>query len=229
MLKLALFILLIANVSSAALMSNFHRNIAYKVACAANSGTVNCKFPKNINNPYWYYPISQYIRTTLNICTTASAANYNGTGFTYRWTCASTLPFSYKSPGYPTDAELFVDETKTNCIDTSTNFKNTLTDSSISVAELNKHCKLGVNFSLLSVSPSSGISGTELTITGYELGRPINSDITVSVGGSPCTPVIYDTDGKIRCTTTAHSPGLVNIVVNRGGLSATITNGYLYL
>lgn len=81
---------------------------------------------------------------------------------------------------------------------------------------------------LSSVSPTSGsiYGGTTLTLTGtgFKAGN-----ISIQVGGNPCTPVNFVNSTSIQCTLPAHSVGSANVVLTNGdGYSVSISKGYTY-
>ena len=82
--------------------------------------------------------------------------------------------------------------------------------------------------SIVSVTPSEGPveGGTQVTIDGDNL----TSDITVEIGGVPCTPVWFNTAQQIVCTTGPHPPGVVDVVVRTvDGQTFTFVGGFTYI
>ena len=78
------------------------------------------------------------------------------------------------------------------------------------------------------VSPKSGSSlgGTPVTIEG----KGFVQGATASFGGSNCTSLQFISVSQLKCTTTAHAVGAVNVVVtNPDTQSGTLTNGYTYV
>jgi Metallo-peptidase family M12/IPT/TIG domain len=91
--------------------------------------------------------------------------------------------------------------------------------------------RLGYSYSaaptVSSISPNAGtiLGGTPVTIAGTNFVAPA----TVTIGGAPATGVNVASGTTITATTPAHAAGIVNVVVQTNGMSATLTNGYQYL
>ncbi|MBW2701424.1 MAG: IPT/TIG domain-containing protein, partial [Deltaproteobacteria bacterium] len=80
---------------------------------------------------------------------------------------------------------------------------------------------------ILFVQPSLGSSagGTDVTITG----RNFASGATVQFAGLDATDVLVAGQDSITCSTPAHAPGAVTVIVtNPGGLVASFPNGFEY-
>jgi hypothetical protein len=77
-----------------------------------------------------------------------------------------------------------------------------------------------------SINPNAGTTagGTPFAITGVSLGAPV----TVTVGGAPATGVGVPSSTTITATTPAHAAGIVDVVVQSSGQTATISGGYFY-
>lgn len=82
--------------------------------------------------------------------------------------------------------------------------------------------------------PTTG--GTVVTITGTRFGGVESFLPVITFGGVAATNVTYEVSGstsftKIRCTTPAHAPGAVDVVVTTtvGGASAPLVNGFSYV
>jgi len=61
---------------------------------------------------------------------------------------------------------------------------------------------------------------------------PATYTVTIDVGGTPalCTGVVIATDGKsLKCTTSAHIAGLVDVTVDDGVSAKTLEKGYEYV
>ncbi len=81
---------------------------------------------------------------------------------------------------------------------------------------------------LTSISPNKGpeAGGTAVTISG----AGFIDVFEVKVGGVNCVNPTVPSSTEIRCTTAAHAPGKVDVVVrNRFSLPATIVQGFQYL
>ncbi|MHC4942090.1 MAG: IPT/TIG domain-containing protein [Planctomycetota bacterium] len=82
--------------------------------------------------------------------------------------------------------------------------------------------------SLASVSPDNGpqTGGTAVTLTGSDFtGVGVT---TVTFGGLSATGVVVVNTTTITCTTPAHSPGIVDVVVTNDFGTDTLNNGYTY-
>jgi hypothetical protein len=77
-----------------------------------------------------------------------------------------------------------------------------------------------------SVNPNGGppAGGTAVSITGTNFAAPA----TVTVGGAPATGVVVASPTRITATTPAHAAGIVDVVVQTNGMSATLASGYFY-
>ena len=77
-----------------------------------------------------------------------------------------------------------------------------------------------------SISPNAGTTagGTPVTITGVSFVAPA----TVTLGGAAATGVGVPGSTTITATTPAHAAGIVDVVVQSSGQTATITGGYFY-
>ncbi|MHB8646782.1 MAG: choice-of-anchor Q domain-containing protein [Thermomicrobiales bacterium] len=80
--------------------------------------------------------------------------------------------------------------------------------------------------SLTSIAPSSGSvsGGSKVTLTGTRFA----AGATVSIGNVSCTNVSVVTSTEITCTTGAHGPGTVDVVVTVGNQMGTLPGGYTY-
>jgi len=78
---------------------------------------------------------------------------------------------------------------------------------------------------ITSIVPNSGpvAGGTTVVITGTNL-----TDGTVTFGGTAATCTV-DSATQITCTTPAHTPGAVDVVVTTPGGTATSTGGFTYV
>ncbi|MBI1861918.1 MAG: IPT/TIG domain-containing protein, partial [Deltaproteobacteria bacterium] len=79
-----------------------------------------------------------------------------------------------------------------------------------------------------SIIPNQGppTGSSSVTISGSNF----VSGVTVSVGGQPCTGVLFDNSGRIRCTTPAGTIGFATVIItNPSALSSTIVNGFQYV
>jgi Metallo-peptidase family M12/IPT/TIG domain len=78
-----------------------------------------------------------------------------------------------------------------------------------------------------SISPNAGttVGGTTVTITGANFAAPA----TVTIGGAPATSVNVTSGTTITAKTAVHAAGIVSVVVQTNGMTATLTNGYQYL
>lgn len=78
------------------------------------------------------------------------------------------------------------------------------------------------------VSPTSGDAsgGTLITVTGQNLA----SALSVSVGGSACTPISNNTANSLQCITPAHAPGVVDVSVTTGAGTSlnTVDDNFTY-
>jgi hypothetical protein len=82
--------------------------------------------------------------------------------------------------------------------------------------------------SILHVIPSSGTKagGTRVTVQG----SGFLDGCSVLLGGVPCTDVTVASPTSLSCTTSAHNPGGVEIVLNcPGGSNLTVANVYAYV
>ena len=80
---------------------------------------------------------------------------------------------------------------------------------------------------VVAVTPARGpqSGGTRITITG----TGFTAGTTVTVGGAPCRPVTVVNAKTLTCTTAAHAPGTVSVVVKfPGGGSATLPDAFTY-
>jgi len=80
---------------------------------------------------------------------------------------------------------------------------------------------------ITAVSPASGTTGgtTTITLTGTNFG----TGATVTLGGSPCSPLNVNSSTQIVCITPAHDAGAVDVTINNtNGLSGTLNNGYTF-
>lgn len=77
-----------------------------------------------------------------------------------------------------------------------------------------------------SISPNGGttLGGTPVTITGANFVAPA----TVTVGGTVATGVGVPSSTTITATTPAHAAGIVDVLVQSNGQTATLTGGYFY-
>lgn len=85
-----------------------------------------------------------------------------------------------------------------------------------------------VRISLESVYPVQGAhsGGTTLTL----VGSAFDPDMTVLVGGSPCSNLIFFSDELIGCMSAPHDPGYVDVkVIGSDGASSTLPGGFEYL
>jgi hypothetical protein len=80
---------------------------------------------------------------------------------------------------------------------------------------------------LSAVSPTSGTTagGTAITLTG----QAFAAGATVTVGGVAATGCTVPSSTSMNCITPAGTAGAKNVVVNSGGSSATLTNGFTYV
>jgi len=92
-------------------------------------------------------------------------------------------------------------------------------------------CQFQVTFTppaptVTSVSPDRGVPGgsTSVTITGTNL----DGASAVTFGGSSATSVVPVNSTTVTCTTPAHAPGFVDVVVTATGGNGTGTNAYSY-
>ena len=88
-------------------------------------------------------------------------------------------------------------------------------------------CAIGAFQPLLSdiapvLGPAGGGTVVTLTGAGYAPGA------TVSLGGVGCTNVHVVNSATLTCTSGAHAPGAVDVVVTEGGLSETAPGAYFY-
>ncbi len=72
------------------------------------------------------------------------------------------------------------------------------------------------------LGPAGGGTVVTLTGAGYAPGA------TVSLGGVGCTNVHVVNSATLTCTSGAHAPGAVDVVVTEGGLSETAPGAYFY-
>ena len=91
---------------------------------------------------------------------------------------------------------------------------------------------------ITSVTPNQGVinGGTTVTIVGTNLLPPdgISTDgrtVTFDPSGTaaPCTPITSWTNTQIKCTTSAHVEGLVDVKASNTFESAVLTNGFKYI
>ena len=83
----------------------------------------------------------------------------------------------------------------------------------------------GPAVSVTSVSPPSGLAGTSVTISGANF----HSGAAVTFGGVAATGVTVVDPNTIVCTTPAHTPGAVDVVVTHpDSAAATLTSGFTY-
>ena len=79
-----------------------------------------------------------------------------------------------------------------------------------------------------SVSPTVGAlaGGTTLTVTGTNF----RTGATINIGGSNCPSVVVQNSTTVRCTTPAHSAGIVSVTVTNtpDNQYATLTNSFTY-
>jgi hypothetical protein len=77
-----------------------------------------------------------------------------------------------------------------------------------------------------SISPNGGTTagGMPVTITGTNFVAPA----TVTLGGTAAGGVSVASPTRIMATTPAHAAGIVNVVVQSGGQTVTLTSGYFY-
>lgn len=78
-----------------------------------------------------------------------------------------------------------------------------------------------------SINPNGGTTagGTPVTITGAGFVAPA----TVTLGGTAATGVGVSSSTTITATTPAHAAGIVDVVVQSSGQTATLSSGYFYL
>ncbi|HKS22367.1 MAG TPA: IPT/TIG domain-containing protein [Thermoanaerobaculia bacterium] len=75
------------------------------------------------------------------------------------------------------------------------------------------------------VAPPSGLAGTSVTISGTNF----HSGAAVTFGGVAATGITVVDPNTIQCTTPAHAPGAVDVVVTHpDSAAATLTNGFTY-
>jgi hypothetical protein len=80
---------------------------------------------------------------------------------------------------------------------------------------------------ITSISPNSGpvTGGTPVIITGSDFA----AGSTVTIGGVAATNVVVVEDSRITATAPAiQNPGVVDVVVTSGGVTATLTGGFTY-
>jgi hypothetical protein len=78
------------------------------------------------------------------------------------------------------------------------------------------------------VSPGKGSTLGQATVT--ILGGNFIAGASVTFGGTAATNVNVANPATITCTTPAHAPGAVNVVVtNPDGLSGTLTGAFTYI
>ena len=59
-------------------------------------------------------------------------------------------------------------------------------------------------------------------------GSGFTSNVSVTLGGAPCTNVNVVSETEISCYAGPHSPGSVDVVVTQGSASATLPSGFQY-
>ncbi len=82
----------------------------------------------------------------------------------------------------------------------------------------------GVSITLISPARGSSAGGTELTIQGTAL----TAELSITIDGAACIGAVVHTSSRMTCTTPAHAPGPVIIVISQVGAILASSN-YSYV
>ncbi len=135
--------------------------------------------------------------------------------------------------GLPCTGANYVSATEVNCnlpaALTAGTYSVVLTNPDGETATLSNSFQSLAAPTLASVSPVGGVEagGTSITVTGTNFSN-LGAGPSITVGGSPCSSIVYNSATSVTCTTPAGTALADIVLTNPGGATATLANSFEY-